>query len=157
MSADDILFVECVMLGITEMQSATTWKVFLQNVTRSMSAPSTRRRPKRRFYCQVINTDAVGKGRHWLQATARILDDGPLIKILEPYDKTSRACSSHVKQEFKRQFPGTYFSFEYTGFQKADDGSHCGHISTWSDLTYRLALMHGCDFNEWHPDPPPDL
>ena len=69
----------------------------------------------------------------------------------------SRACSSHVKQEFKRQFPGTDFSFEYTGFQKSDDGSHCGHISTWSDLTYRLALMHGCDLNEWHPDPPPDL
>jgi flagellar biosynthesis GTPase FlhF len=63
MSADDILFVECVMLGITEMQSATTWKVFLKNVTRSMSVPSTRRRPKRRFYCQVIKYRRCRQGK----------------------------------------------------------------------------------------------
>ena len=122
------------------------------------SSNGRRKKTLRPFYCQVINTSKRGQGQHWLQATALMLRKGVRIKILEPYDEqNAQGLSGHVRREFSRHFPGQNFRFEFTGFQESDDHSHCGHISTWNDLTYRLALVQGCDLLQWQPDPPPDL
>ena len=78
-------------------------------------------------------------------------------KILEPYGEDCSRVSAHVRRAFQKIYPGDNFQLTYTGIQEADDGSHCGHISTWNDITSRMALLQGCDLTNWEPDPPPAL
>jgi hypothetical protein len=111
---------------------------------------------KKGYLSQIINTDHKGRGVHWLQASAHLLPDQPKVRILEAIgDKGREQISAHVEKIMKATFPGNQLTFIRTGAQLENDGSHCGHISTWYQLCSSLALTVGMNVSSWEPEPPP--
>jgi hypothetical protein len=163
MSGDDMVFVLCAVLSVTDVGEPTRWRVFIQNVARLLSKKTTGRTSillrKKGYLNQVINTDAAGGGIHWLQAVADFKQ--PSVRVLEPFGSTDerKKISDHVQREFRKKLrdQDCKLSFMHSGAQATDDGSHCGHISAWFQVSSRVALEQGMNVSEWIPDKPPSF
>ena len=147
--------VKAALLGDNAVDAPTNFQYFLQGVADVYPGGKFKKpRSGRQFKCAVVNTDARGRGFHWLQASAIVRPDGPVIKLLEPYG-SKKTISDHVHREFRSQLRGVRKTLDYkkTGVQADDDNWRCGYISTWSDVTTKLSLRAEIDMSDWEPDP----
>ena len=161
MEVSDVVFVLSAVLGTSDVGEPTTWKVFIQTVKRVLRKNTKGGKTiafTRGYLNQVINTDAEGTGLHWLQASADFVERK--VRVLEPFGPKDirKRISQHVESEYRKQMRGLgmgELSFMHSGAQAPGSGSDCGQISSWYQLSSRVALEQGMDVSEWMPEKPP--